>query len=151
MNPTSQHILDILRHHLREIHGDQVDDFLIPPPAFQSMQGKLLDVDMDQGTLTTRFPILEDHLNPYRTLQGGYLAAMFDNTIGPLSMLVAPPNVTRRLEITYSKPVEPSVDTVTIHATFQSQEGQRLQIRAEARDPRGRRIARAQATHWILD
>lgn len=151
MNASAQDVLDKLRHHLHKMHGERIEEYLIPPPAFQSMQGTLLDVDVEQGTLTTRFPILEEQLNPYRTLQGGYLAAMFDNTIGPLSMLVAPPNVTRRLQITYSKPAEPSVSKLTIQAVFQSREAQRLQFRAEARDPRGRRLARAQATHWILE
>ncbi len=151
MNTSSQEILHKLRHHLYEMHGEKMDKYLIPPPAFESMHGDLLDVDINQGTLTTRFPILEEHLNPYRTLQGGYLAAMFDNTIGPLSMLVAPPNVTRRLEITFSKPVHPTVTNLTIQAAFQSQEDRQLRFRADARDPQGTRVARAQATHWILD
>jgi len=151
MNASSQETLDKLRHHLHEIHGDRIDEYLIPPPAFQSMQGILLEVDTAQDTLTTQFPILEEHLNPYRTLQGGYLAAMFDNTIGPLSMLVAPLNVTRRLRITFSKPVDPSLSELTIHAVFLSRDDQRLRFRAEARDPHGKRVARAQATHWIID
>jgi len=34
-------------------------------------------------------------------MQGGMIAAAVDNTIGPLSFLVAAPNVTRRLEMKY--------------------------------------------------
>lgn len=62
---------------------------------------------MDDRTLTPRFPILEKHLNPYHTLQGGFLASTLDNTFEPLSMLVALPNVTRHLEVTYSEPFPP--------------------------------------------
>jgi len=32
------------------------------------------------------------------------VAAAADNTLGPLSVLVAPPNLTRRMEITYARP-----------------------------------------------
>lgn len=144
---SAQSLPEVLREHF----GEEIDQYLLPPPAFQSMGGEVISVDAEGGNLSTRFPIQEDYLNPYRTLQGGFLAAMFDNTLGPLSMLVAPPNVTRRLEITYSQPIEWSTGWITITATLHEREGRRVILHADARDPGGNRLARAKATHWILD
>ena len=69
---------------------------MIPPPVFTSMQGEFVDFDLEEGILVTRFPVRQDYLNPYGAMQGGMVAAAVDNTLGPLSMLVAPPNVTRK-------------------------------------------------------
>jgi acyl-coenzyme A thioesterase PaaI-like protein len=84
-------------------------------------------------------------------VQGGIVAAAVDNTLGPLSMLVAPPNVTRTLEMKYSRPVTSDLQYVTIKAKFMSKEGQFLHFRAEVRDVDGNLLARAKATHWVLD
>ena len=88
-------ITEILQDRLR----DKIEDFLIPPPVFELMSGEFLAIDVKSKRFKTRFPILAEYQNPYRTMQGGIVAAAVDNTLGPLSMLVAPPNITRRLEI----------------------------------------------------
>ena len=98
--------------------GDQVGDYLIPPPVFTSMQGEFVEAALDEGVLVTRFPVLRDYLNPYGAVQGGIVAAAVDNTLGPLSMLVAPPNVTRTLEMKYSRPVTPDLESITVKAKF---------------------------------
>jgi len=49
------------------------------------MKGEVIDYDMEHETLTNRFPVLAEHLNPYGNIQGGIIAAAIDNTIGPLS------------------------------------------------------------------
>jgi acyl-coenzyme A thioesterase PaaI-like protein len=114
------------------------------------MQGELLAFDEQAGTLSARFPILPGQLNPYDTLQGGFLAAAVDNTFGPLSLLVAPPNVTRRMELTYSRPIPPDLGYITIHARLSGQDGRRLQLNADVLDAQGNRLARARAVHWII-
>ena len=145
MLPSS--LLEIVKQRL----GERVDDYLIPPPVFQEMRGEFVGFDIQAGTLTTRFPVLEKYRNPYGAMQGGMLAAAVDNTIGPLSLLVAPPSVTRRLEMKYSRPATPDVGYITIHGTFVERQERRLKFRAEVRDPQGEVLARAQAIHWIVD
>lgn len=140
-------IMDIIRDRL----GDRVDDYLIPPPIFDAMQGEFLAFDLDTGSLTTRFPVLERHLNPYGSMQGGMVAAAVDNTLGPLSLLVAPPNVTRRLEMKYSRPVTTDLESITVTARFLGRQGRQLTFSAEVRDPQGVLLARARAIHWIID
>ena len=144
-------IHDELMEIIRDKLGDQQDRYLIPPPVFAAMEGKFLTCDRDAGTLTTRFPVLEAHLNPYGAMQGGMVAAAVDNTLGPLSMLVAPPNVTRRLQIKYSRPATPELGYITVNAKLQERKGRWLRFTADVRDPEGALLARALATHWIVD
>jgi len=136
---------------LRARLGDKIDEYPIPPPVFTAMRGEFVTYDLDAGTLTTRFPILESYLNPYGTMQGGMIAAAVDNTLGPLSMLVAPPNVTRRLEVTYSRPVTLDTQYILVTARLLERDDRRLLFRANVTDRDGRRLARARAVHWVVE
>ena len=140
-------IIEVVKERL----GDKFDDYLIPPPVFVLMQGEFLEFDLDIGTLTTRFPILEEFSNPYGTMQGGMLAAAVDNTFGPLSMMVAPLNVTRRLEMKYSLPVTPDIEYITVKGSLEGRKGSQLTFSAQIRDPLGVLLARVKANHWIVD
>jgi len=114
------------------------------------MQGEFLMFDPQAGTLTTRFPILPGYLNPYGTMQGGFIAAAVDNTLGPLSMLIAPPNFTRHLEMKYSQPVTPDLEHILVAGQYLGQEGRYLKFSAEVRSPLGTLLARAWARHWLI-
>ena len=131
--------------------GERVDEYLIPPPAFVTMQGEIHAFDEESGVLATRFPVLEKHLNAYGSMQGGMVAAAVDNTLHPLSMLVAPPNVTRRLQVKYSRPVTPDLEYITVKGRLLERRGQWLTFGAEVRDQEGVLLARARAVHWIVD
>lgn len=135
---------------LESRYGNQLDRYLIPPPSFESMRGEFLSFDQEHGILRTSFPVLRDWLNPYGLMQGGFIAAAVDNTLGPLSMLVAPPNVTRRLEMKFSQGVVASLPEIVVEARLIQQDGQWLRFKALVRDPAGVRFASATATHWIL-
>ena len=79
------------------------------------------------------------------------VAAAIDNTLGPLSVLVAPPNVTRRLEVTYNRPVTLDMGCIVVDAKFLERQDRWLFFRATVRSREGLRLARAKAVHWILD
>jgi acyl-coenzyme A thioesterase PaaI-like protein len=136
---------------LGEKLGERVSDFLFPPPVFTTMQGEFVSVDMDAGLLAARFPVLQRDMNPYGYMQGGMIAAAVDNTIGPLSVLVAPPNVTRTLEMKYSLPVTQDIDTITVEAKLLEQDGRWLRFSADVRSPDGQRLARAKAVHVLME
>ena len=136
---------------INERLGDRTEDYLIPPPVFISMQGEFVELSLDEGILITRFPVRYEFLNPYGAVQGGMVAAAVDNTLGPLSMLVAPPNVTRKLEMKYSRPITPDLEFMTVKAKFITREGQFLHFRAEVRDMEGNLLARAKSTHWVIE
>ena len=130
--------------------GETIEDYQIPPPVFNDMQGKFVEFNADEGWLITRFPVLERYCNPYGSMQGGMIAAAIDNTLGPLSMLVAPPNVTRRLAITYSRSISPELGYIEVRAQFTGAEGNTLHFIARVRDREGNLLARARASHWVV-
>ena len=140
-------VWDALRNRL----GDRLGEYVIPPPVFVAMQGEFLRFDLDDGSLTAQFPVLEDYLNPFGAMQGGMIAAAVDNTLGPLSVLVAPPNVTRRLEMTYSRPITPDLEYIIVVGKLLDHKGRRLYFKAHVRDETGLPLARAKAVHWIVD
>jgi uncharacterized protein (TIGR00369 family) len=131
--------------------GEKKDNYIIPPPVFVTMKGEFITFDQEDGVLKTKFPIQNQFLNPFRSMQGGIVAAAVDNTFGPLSMLVAPPSVTRRIEMKYSRPVTPDLEYITVEAKFVKRDHRMLTFRADVRDPSGNLLAKAKALHWILD
>ena len=55
-----------------------------PPPAVAELLGwKLVAVDPDTRTIEIEFTATEQFLNPLGNIQGGMLAAMLDDTLGP--------------------------------------------------------------------
>ena len=136
---------------LQDRLGDRIDDFLIPPPVFELMRGEFLTFDLKSKRIKTRFPILTEYQNPYRTMQGGMVAAAVDNTLGPLSMLVSPPNVTRRFEMKYSHPITIDLEYITVDGILLERDGRRLTFRADVRDQKGRLLARGKSYNWIID
>ena len=53
------------------------------PPAAVTLGFELLRVDPDAGELEAAFTATEAFLNPAGAVQGGFLAAMLDDTMGP--------------------------------------------------------------------
>jgi acyl-coenzyme A thioesterase PaaI-like protein len=54
-----------------------------PPPAAATLGGELLAVNPDAGTIEVAFRAAAAFLNPVGVIQGGFLAAMLDDTLGP--------------------------------------------------------------------
>lgn len=131
--------------------GTDFDKYMIPPPVFTTMKAEVISFEKSESRLIVKFPIEEKYFNPYHALQGGIIAAAVDNTLGPLSLLVAPPNVTRTLEMTYSLPVTSEMIFITVEAELIEKQDHRLYFKASVRNAEGRRVARAKAVHWIID
>lgn len=147
INPLQDDLIRILREKFQDIPGE----FLIPPPIFVAMHGEVLEFDIDKGYLKIRFPVLGDHLNPFGNMQGGMIAAAVDNTLGPLSMAVAPPNFTRNFEIKYRRAVTLSTGYVIVTGNLLEQKKQQLFFRATVQDDEGNELAAAKSTHWVID
>ena len=65
----------------------------IPPPCLTDMQGEPVAY-VEGESLAMRFPVLARYQNPIGHMQGGFIVAALDNTLGPFSYLIAPPSVT---------------------------------------------------------
>ena len=53
------------------------------PPAAAILGWELVDADTDAGTIEVAFTPSRDFTNPMGNIQGGFLAAMLDDTLGP--------------------------------------------------------------------
>ena len=147
LNNLPPDLLKLLKSKFKE----EFSKLQIPPTAFTTMNGELIEYDVEGGTLKTRFPVSNDYLNQFGNMQGGMIAAAIDNTLGPLSMLVAQPNFTRELKIKYTKPVCPDIGHIFVEARLLEESKRQLIFSATVMDVNGTVMASAKATHWILD
>lgn len=122
----------------------------LPPPIFTDMAGEFVDMDLEAKTLTARFPVQERYQNPMGYMQGGMIAAAIDNTIGPLSFMVAASNVTKSMEVTYIRPIPASVTEITVVATFKSQADRELIFVADVLRGDGTKLAQARSVNVLL-
>jgi len=136
---------------LEEKLKDRMDEIQFPPPVFEAMQGEVLNYESETETLKNRFPVLSEHLNPYGNMQGGIIAAAIDNTIGPLSMLVSPPNFTRYMKVKYGRVVSLDLGYIYVSAIFKKQNKRQLFFEATVEDSEGNKLASAESIHWIID
>src|SRR5260370_16827560 len=60
-----------------------VDGRLPLPPCAKTLGIEFLQIDGESGTVEVKFEAKPDFLNPAGNVQGGFLAAMLDDTMGP--------------------------------------------------------------------
>jgi uncharacterized protein (TIGR00369 family) len=60
-----------------------VDGRLPPPPCAKTLGIEFLQIDGERGTVEVKFEAKPEFLNPAGNVQGGFLAAMLDDTMGP--------------------------------------------------------------------
>jgi acyl-coenzyme A thioesterase PaaI-like protein len=146
---------DIIPIDLLKVIEEQLDtnlkEFEIPPPVFLAMKGEFVSFNLKSAIFRCRFPVLNEQLNPYRVMQGGIIAAAIDNTIGPLSMLIAPPNITRKMEVKYFKSIKKENEYIYVTAQFIEQKKRFLYFESIVDDESGNtKYATAKSAHWIV-
>lgn len=122
----------------------------LPPPIFADMQGEFIDMDLSAKTLTVRFPVQARYQNPMGYMQGGMIAAAIDNAIGPLSFMVAAPNVTKTMTVNYLRPISARIMEITVTAAFEAQDGRELIFVAEVLRHDGAKLATARSINVLL-
>jgi uncharacterized protein (TIGR00369 family) len=68
---------------------------------------KPLEIDPDRGTIRVQFEAKREFLNPLGVVQGGFVAAMLDDTLGPALVCMLPPGhfaPTIELKVNFIKP-----------------------------------------------
>jgi uncharacterized protein (TIGR00369 family) len=60
-----------------------VDGRLAPPACAKTLGIEFLQIDGERGTVEIKFEAKPEFLNPAGNVQGGFLAAMLDDTMGP--------------------------------------------------------------------
>lgn len=122
----------------------------LPPPIFADMGGEFVEMDLAAKTLTVRFPVQARYQNPMGYMQGGMIAAAIDNAIGPLSFMVAAPNVTKTMEVTYLRPISASIAEINVVAAFAEQNGRELTFVADVLRNDGTKLATARSLNVLL-
>src|ERR1700732_5635372 len=58
------------------------DGRIPPPPCAKTLGLAFVEIDGERGTIETKFEARAEFLNPAGNVQGGFLAAMLDDTMG---------------------------------------------------------------------
>lgn len=138
----------------REMFGDspkQLGDHSvqIPPNSILEFGGRFLEYE-SRTRLLQEFPAQEKHANPLGNLQGGVIAALIDDTMGPLSFAAArSPTTTLNLAVNYLRAVRCPA-TVTVEARITGRGRQILFLEAQVTDTRGRLVATATSSVLVL-
>jgi uncharacterized protein (TIGR00369 family) len=121
----------------------------LPPPCLLDMQAEPVEF-VEGERLVMRFPVLERYRNPFGYMQGGFVLAALDNTLGPFQFLIAAPSVTSQITINYLRPVTMDQATLTCEATILERSRKTLILTGRALLGDGKVAALAQATCQIL-
>jgi uncharacterized protein (TIGR00369 family) len=81
-----------------------------PPPAATTLGWQLVAVDPEAGTIEVAFHTTDQFLNPFGVVQGGFLAAMLDDTLGPALVATLGPGQsapTTDLHVQFLRPARP--------------------------------------------
>jgi acyl-coenzyme A thioesterase PaaI-like protein len=133
-----------------EVLGDEFHEYELPPPSFTIMQCEIIAFDQEEATLTTKIPVLKSWLNPYSTMQGGIIIAAVDNALGPLSLLIAPKNMTRNIESKLIKAITMDVEYIYVTASLYEAKKRRLIFDVTVHDIEENLYATARVTNFIL-
>ncbi len=89
---------------------DAIEGRVDLPPATSTLGFELIAVDPDAGTIEVGFLAADSFLNPVGVIQGGFLAAMLDETLGPALVATLGPDQfapTTDLHIQFLRPAKP--------------------------------------------
>ena len=121
------------------------------PPAAALLGFKLLEIDPEQGTLRAQFEATPQFLNPMGNVQGGFLAAMLDDTMGPALVSTLGPDEfapTLELKVSFLRPAK--LGTLVGEGRVVSKGSSIAFLSGELRAPDGELVATATATARIV-
>jgi uncharacterized protein (TIGR00369 family) len=121
-----------------------------PPPAAATLGWKLREVNPDEGTIEVEFEAGDAFTNPAGHVQGGFLAAMLDDTMGPALAATLGPGLfapTLDLHVQFLRVAWPG--TLIGKASIVRRGKQICHLRGELTDKAGRVIATASATAMV--
>jgi uncharacterized protein (TIGR00369 family) len=130
---------------------DEMEGRVPPPPAAQLLGRQVIEVDPAAGTIKVRFHARPEFLNSVGTVQGGFLAAMLDSTLGPaLRATLGPGQFAPTLELKVSFIRAAKVGVLFGHGRVIHRGRSTAFLEAELRNPEGELVATATATTRIV-
>lgn len=121
------------------------------PRCAQTLGMKILEAEPGSGEVTVQFDAKHDFDNPVGNIQGGFLSAMLDDTIGPtISTVLEPDEFSPTLEIKVSFLRPARAGTLFGYGRIVHRGRSIVFSEAELKDGEGQVIARASATSRIV-
>jgi uncharacterized protein (TIGR00369 family) len=131
-----------------DLMSKQYPDAQLPPECFSLMKAEYVDYE-SRMMLKISFPVLPEYLNPMKSMQGGFIAAAFDNVIGPLSYLAARATcVSLDMHTNFIRPIYAG-DLLTITARVVIRGRSTMNISAEGVNAKGKLVASC-SSHLII-
>ena len=121
------------------------------PPAAQTLGWRLEAIDPEAGTVTVHFDARDEFTNPVGAIQGGFLAAMLDDTMGPALVATLEPDQfapTLELKVNFLRSARPGPIVGTARVVHRG--GTIAFLAGELSDADGRLLATATATARIV-
>jgi uncharacterized protein (TIGR00369 family) len=121
------------------------------PPAAALLGWSLVAIDPDAGTIEVAFDAHEGFTNSMGVVQGGFLAAMLDDTLGPALVATLEPDQfapTIELKVNFLRPARPGRLVGTGRVVHRG--GTIAFLEGDLRDVEGAVIATATATARII-
>jgi uncharacterized protein (TIGR00369 family) len=122
-----------------------------PPPAAALLGFELLAIDPAQGTIRVRFTARPEFTNPIGVVQGGFLAAMLDDTLGPALTATLEPGQfapTIELKVNFIAPAQPG--KLVAEGRVVARGGSIAFLAGELRSEDGALVATATATARVV-
>ena len=120
-----------------------------PPPCFRTMKARFVRYE-SRVRLIVRVPVSPGYLNPVGIMQGGFVTAAADNTLGPLSYMAARrPCSTIDLHTQFIRPISPG-DILTIAGHVVSRGMSAMMLSAEITNAKGRTVAMVTANAAVV-
>ena len=122
-----------------------------PPPAAKLLGWKVLDAQPGGGRIRVQFQATREFTNPMGNVQGGFLAAMLDDTLGPAlattfdAQEFAP---TLELKVSFVRPAKPGLILGTGWVVHRG--GSVAFLQGELHDPDGALLATGSATARLI-
>ena len=112
--------------------ADGILKVAVNPSCSATMKQEFVEY-VEGESLTCNYPVMEMYSNPRKSMQGGFIAAAFDNTYGPLVVLLSGGInfVNLDLSVNYHKPIYEN-DTLSVIASVKSKGKTILNLVAEA-------------------
>jgi len=122
------------------------------PPAAELLGWELVSCDPEAGTIEVAFSATERFVNPVGAVQGGLLAAMLDDTLGPALVATLDPDQfapTTDLHVQFLRPARPG--RILGRGRIVRRGRQVAFLAGELLDESGAVVATAMATAHIRD
>ncbi len=121
------------------------------PPAAATLGWELVDADTDAGSIEVEFAANQGLTNPMGNIQGGFLAAMLDDTLGPALVATLDHGrfeVTLELKVSFLRPAR--VGRLVGRGRVVHRGGSVAFLEGSLTDSEGATVATATATARII-